>query len=147
MASFVLIPLAMMAWPVAIAALVIVAIILATRGKHRGAVSVVVATILPVLLWKPIIWAADCTHLALTVELGIGQIGSSAPINDNRFAVYDWSVGFAGGANTFLIHDLTDEIALPAAQHRYPLANENGFGEDCAGKVNHLVGHYYVCTF
>jgi hypothetical protein len=61
--------------------------------------------------------------------------------------VFDWSVGLAGGPNTFLIHDVTDEIALPLGQHKYPVETERGFGEDCAGKVQHLLGHYYVCTF
>jgi hypothetical protein len=67
-------------------------------------------------------------------------------VKDGSFEVYDWSVGFAGGPNIFLIHDVSDEIALPMAQHKRPQNAENGFGEECAGKVERLVGHYYVCT-
>jgi hypothetical protein len=63
------------------------------------------------------------------------------------FAAYDWSVGFAGGPNTFLIYDATDEIALPYKLHKQPIAFERGFGDVCAGKVTHLLDHYYVCTF
>lgn len=35
------------------------------------------------------------------------------------FHCHDWSVGLAG-ANTFLIHDVTDEIALPLSKHTHP---------------------------
>jgi hypothetical protein len=31
-------------------------------------------------------------------------------------------------------------------RHIQPSASENGFGEECAGKVRHLLGHYYICT-
>ncbi len=89
----------------------------------------------------------DCVHAALTVQLGIGQLGSSSTPADDRFAAYDWSVGLASGPNTFLLHDPTDEIALPIAEHKHPVASENGFGEQCAGRVSHLFGHYYRCTF
>jgi hypothetical protein len=35
---------------------------------------------------------------------------------------------------------------LPMNQHTQPPSSEDGFGEDCAGKVQHLIAHYYVCT-
>jgi hypothetical protein len=62
------------------------------------------------------------------------------------FKAYDWSIGFAG-SNTFLIWDATDEVALPVRLHQHPLSDEQGLGEDCAGKSEHLIGHYYVCSF
>ena len=76
----------------------------------------------------------------------VGQLGSSSRSNDGSFVVYDWSVGLAGGPNTFLIHDVSDEITLPMAQHAQPPSSENGFREECAGKVRRLMDHYYVCT-
>ncbi len=57
-------------------------------------------------------------------------------VKDDSFVVYDWSVGFAGGPNIFLIHDVSDEIALPMAQHNQPQRAENGFGKECAAKSN-----------
>jgi hypothetical protein len=102
--------------------------------------------IMPVLLWSPINWVADCVHLGLTVGFGAGQIGSSSKPDGRGFAAYDWSVGLAGGPSTFLIHDETGQIALPIAQHVQPSIPENGLEEECAGKVRHLLGHYYVCT-
>jgi hypothetical protein len=99
------------------------------------------------LLWSTIGWATDYVHLGLTAWCGYGQLGSPPKSNGGQFTTYDWSVGLAGGPNTFLIHDVTDEIALPMAQHTHPSISENGFGEEGAGKVRHLVGHYYVCTF
>jgi|HubBroStandDraft_2_1064218.scaffolds.fasta_scaffold1134999_1 hypothetical protein len=63
------------------------------------------------------------------------------------FATSDWSVGLITNRNTFLIYDVTDEIALPPKLHKQPIAFERGFGEICAGKITHLLGHYYICTF
>ena len=133
----------------AIASLVLLAMILisAVRKRPRQIASLSIALIAPILLWWPINWVADCVHLGLTVGFGAGQLGTSSGSDGSGFAVYDWSVGLAGGPNKFLIHDETDEIALPMAQHKDPAASENGFGEDCAGKVRHLLGHYYVCEF
>lgn len=145
--SFFLIPLMVLGWPVAVIALAVWAGLLLVRGRPRRAASLVAAALLAVVLWKPICWAADCVHVALTTQLGIGQLGSSSAPADNRFAAYDWSVGLAGSPNTFLLRDPTDEIALPIAEHKHPVALENGFGEQCAGRVSHLFGHYYRCTF
>jgi hypothetical protein len=145
--SFILIPLVVLGSPVVAVALLVSAGVLAAKKRFRNAASVVLAILLPILLIKPIYWTTDCLHLGLTAGFGLGQLGSTSTQRDRQFAVYDWSVGLAGGPNTFLIHDMTDEIALPIEQHKYPIAAENGFGEDCAGKVKHLLGHYYVCTF
>lgn len=145
--SFFLIPVMVLGWPVAIAALAIAAVLHLRRGRPRRAVTLLLAALLSFVLWKPICWGADCVHVALTTQLGLGQLGSPPAPNGDSFAVYDWSIGFAGGPNIFLLRDPTDEIALPLTKHKYPVASENGFGEDCAGRVDHLFGHYYRCTF
>jgi hypothetical protein len=127
--------------------LLIVIGVLVAMSHLRRAASVFLVLIGPVLLWSPINWVAECVHLGLTVGFGAGQLGSSSKPDGKDFEVFDWSVGLAGGPNTFLIHDKSDQIALPMNQHTQPPESENGFGEDCAGKVSHLLGHYYVCTF
>ncbi len=145
--SFILIPLTVLGAPFVGAGLLVVALVVAVRRRPRMAVSILAAVILPVALWTPIRRTADYVHLALSVWTGAGQLGHSSRPDGGPFAIYDWSVGLAGGPNTFLIYDMTDEIALPPKLHKQPLASEQGFGEDCAGKVSHLLGHYYVCTF
>lgn len=143
--SFLLIPLTAVGYGVA--ALVILAMTLyclAKKRLRRGA-SIFLILLLPVLLWRPLVWAEEIAHLALTVELGVGQLGYSSKFGDDRFVVYDWSVGLAG-ANTFLIHDVTDEIVLPIAQHTRLLSPEDGFEYDCVGKVQRLIKHYYICN-
>jgi hypothetical protein len=64
-----------------------------------------------------------------------------------RFRSFDWPTGLAGGPSTFLIFDESDEIALPFQQHTEDRSEVPGFTESCAGRVQHLQGHYYVCTF
>jgi hypothetical protein len=147
MLSFVLIPLTVLGAPLVGAGLVIAAAIIAVRRRPRMAISILIAVLLPPLLWKPITWTADVIHLGLTVSTGAGQLGRSSKPDGSPFAAYDWSVGLAGGPNTFLIYDVTDEISLPPKLQRQPIPSEQGFGEICAGKVTHLLGHYYVCTF
>ena len=133
----------------AIAAILLVGIVLisAIKKRPRKAASFLLALVTPVLLWWPIVWVAECVHLGMTVGFGAGQLGTSSSPDGSGFVAYDWSVGFAGGPNKFLIHDQTDEIALPIIQHTHPLTSENGFGESCAGRVSHLIGHYYICEF
>jgi hypothetical protein len=145
--SFVLIPTSVLGYLAAVVALCVFALVLLIRRRPRQAASVVIAILMPALLWAPITWAADCLHLALTAGFGAGQLKSRSKPDGEQFGVYDWSIGLAGGPNTFLIHDVTDDIALPIARHIHPLSSENGFGEECSGKVKHLIGHYYVCTF
>jgi hypothetical protein len=147
MVSFLLIPLTVLGAPLVGAGLLVMALVVAERRRPRMAVSILVATLLPLLLWKPITRAADYIHLALTVWTGAAQLGDTSRPDGSSFATYDWSVGLAGGPNTFLIYDDTDEIALPLKLHKQPIADEQGFGDDCAGKVTHLLSHYYVCTF
>lgn len=136
-----------LAVPAAAIVVLCFAVVLSAKRRPLRAGSALLAIVVPALLWVPMIWTSDYVHLALTAGFGAGQIGRPAKSDRGQFTTYDWSIGFAGGPNTFLIHDPTDEIALPLNQHKQPIASEMGFGEDCAGKVRHLMGHYYVCTF
>lgn len=145
--SFVMIPVSLLLYVIAIVVLLTVVLIFATKRQPRRAASFLIALITPLLLWSPITWAVDCVHLGLTIGFGVGQLGSSSKPVGNGFSAYDWSVGLAGGLNTFLIRDVTDEIAVPMALHTESLNSENGFGEECAGRVRHLLDHYYVCRF
>lgn len=145
--SFFLIPLTLLGFAATFLTVVIVAGYCLAKRRPRRGTSVLLILLLPTLLWRPTIFAANLVHVGLTAGFGIGQLGTTPRVRDDSFVVYDWSVGFAGGPNIFLIHDLSGEIALPVAQHKQSESSENGFGEECAGKVEHLVGHYYVCTF
>ena len=138
--GFFLGPLAALGAMLVGAGLIITALVIALRRRPRMAASLLGAALLPLLLWRPIDWTAYSMHLALEVWTGAIQ-------PDGPFVGYDWSVGLAGGPATFLIYDVTDEIALPPELHKQPIAFEQGFGEICAGKVIHLLGHYYVCEF
>jgi len=145
--SFIMIPLSLLGCAIGSIAILATTVFLFIKRRPRRGVSIFLVFLLPVLLWRPIVLAADLIHLGLTVRFGIGQLGVSSKSNANDFAAYDWSVGFAGGPTTILIHDGTDEIVLPVAQHTKPLSSEDGLGEECAGRVQHLVSHYYVCSF
>jgi hypothetical protein len=81
---------------------------------------------MPFIFKAPINWAADCLHLVLTVKFGFGVLSPQGAkgnalidfipipaINNESFSAFDWSVGVAGGINTFLIRDLTGEVTLP----------------------------------
>ena len=142
--SFLLIPLTVFGYGVAALVILAIALYCLVKKRPKRGASVFFILILPVLLWRPLNWADNLAHLALTVQFGVGQLVSSES-DDNRFVVYDWSVGLAG-ANTFLIHDVTDEIVLPMTQHTRPPSSEDGFEEECAGKVQRLIKHYYVCN-
>ena len=143
--SFVLIPLTVLGYGIAALVILTIAVYCLTKKSPRRGASIFFILILPVLLWRPLSWADDVAHLGLTVKFGIGQLGSSLEASDASLVVYDWSVGLAG-SNTFLIHDVTDEIALPMAQHTRAPSSEGGFEEECAGKVQRLIKHYYVCN-
>lgn len=144
MVSFVAIPISLLAFLVAAIALTGASVVLAAKKRPRAAASALIAALAPVLLWSPINWVADCAHLGLAIGFGADPASTK---DRSGFAAYDWSVGLAGGPNRFLIYDESDEIARPLALHTHPPSSEDGFGEDCAGKVRHLLGHYYVCTF
>jgi hypothetical protein len=144
--SFILIPLSLLGYAVALVAVLAMALYFLIKKRPRRGASVLMVFLLPVLLWVPINRAADLVHLGLTVGFGAGQLGA-AKSSDSNFAAYDWSVGLAGGPNRFLIHDVTGEIALPTAQRRHPPDFDDGFWEECAGKVRRLAPNYYVCSF
>jgi hypothetical protein len=146
-ASFFMIPISLLGYAIGSIAIFATTVFLLVKKRQRRAASIFLVFLLPLLLWRPINWAADMAHLGLTVGFGTGQLGVTSESRGNDFAAYDWSVGLAGGPNTFLIHDVTDEIALPMVQHTHPSSSEDGFGEECAGKVHRLVGHYYICSF
>ena len=143
--SFLLIPLTALGYAIAALLILAVALYCVVKKRPRRGASVLFILILPVFLWLPLNWADDVAHLALTVNFGIGQLGTSSRSNGGSFVAYDWSVGLAG-ANTFLIHDVTDEIVLPMAQHTRPPSSEDSLEEECAGKVQRLIKHYYVCN-
>ena len=145
--SFLLIPLSLLAYGIAFVVILGLTVYCLVKKRARIGASILLILLLPVLLWRPMNWALDMVHLGLTAGFGIGQLGAPSKSSDGSFVAYDWSVGLAGGPNTFLIHDVTDEIALPMAQHKHPSSSENGFGKECAGRVHHLLNHYYICTF
>lgn len=145
--SFVLIPLSRIIDGIAFLVILAMAVYCFVKNRPRRGCSVLLALLLPVLLWWPIDWVADVVHVGITCGFGGGQLGAPSKSSDGSFVTYDWSVGLAGGRNTFLIHDVTDEIALPMAQHTHQASSENGFEEECSGKVRRLIRHYYVCSF
>jgi hypothetical protein len=146
-ASFIMIPLSLLGYAIGSIIIFMTTVFLLVKKRPRRGASIFLIFLLPVLLWRPLNWVADLAHLGLTAGFGAGQLGVPAKSSGSDFAVYDWSVGLAGGPNTFLIHDVTDEIALPMDKHTRPPNSENGFGDECAGKVHRLAGHYYICTF
>lgn len=145
--SFLMIPISLLGYAVGSIIVLGTTVFLLIKKRPRTGASILLIFLLPLTLWSPINRVADLIHLVLTAGLGVGQLGTSSTSGDSEFFVYDWSVGLAGGPNRFLIHDVTDEIARPMAKHTNPSSSENGFGEECAGRVDRLVSHYYVCTF
>jgi hypothetical protein len=116
------------------------------KRRPRKAASYLLALALPVLLWRPLIWATECVHLGLTLWLGLGEL-SATKTSDGKFADYDWSVGLVTNPDTFLIYDATDEVALPMAQHKILARSKSQFVKLCARNARHLIGHYYICSF
>ena len=142
--SFVLIPLTMLGYGVATLIILALGFYCILKKRPRRGASILFIVTLPVLFWRPLNWADNMAHLALTIELGIGELGSSSESGANSFVSYDWSVGLVG-ANTFLIHDVTDEVTLPIAKHKRPPSSEDDLEKECAGKVQRLTKHYYIC--
>ena len=85
------------------------------------------------LMWLPINWVADVAHIGLTRRLGVGQLGSPSKSSDGGLPIYDWSVELSISPSIFLVHDDTDEIAVPITQPTQPPSSESGFAEECAG--------------
>lgn len=143
--SFILIATSMLCLPLIGTVMVGLVIVLTAKRLPRRAASIAIALIAPVLFWTPIGWAADCLHLVVTETTGLGQIGHYSLRGGGE--AYDWSVGLAGGPNTFLVHDETDVIAKLAKPRQLSTASATGIEEECAGRVQRLFGHYYTCTF
>jgi hypothetical protein len=138
-ASFLLIPLSLVGFAIASLVILVLAVRCMVKRRWRRGASVLLIVLLPVLLWQPVKWAANMAHLGLTVGFGAG-IGVVERGSDGNFAAYDWSVGLAGGPSTLLIHDVTDEVALPIAQHTHPTSSQHGLREECANRVRLLIG-------
>ncbi len=71
---------------------------------------------------------------------------SPTPPAGQPVAIYDWSIGFAGGPIKLVIHDPTGTIAMPPTELVPPAWRDNGWFGECAGKVQQLIGHYYICV-
>jgi hypothetical protein len=123
------------------------AILFCAKKNFRRAASLLLAIIAPLVLRVPIAWAANYVHLGLTVWFGFGVLGPIPQPDAHGFAVYDWSYGLVSNGNTFLIRDDTGRISLPMDRQVNGLNSQNGWFEQCAGKVDHLLGHYYLCEF
>ncbi|MBS1813337.1 MAG: hypothetical protein JSS87_00510 [Acidobacteria bacterium] len=145
--SFLLIPLTALGYLILLITILCGAAYCFIKKRARTGASFLLVGVLPVLMWLPINWVADVIHIGLTRGLGVGQLGSPSKSADGKFAIYDWSVGLSISPGIFLVHDASDEIALPVAQHMQPPSSELGFAEECAGKVHHVVGHDYICSF
>lgn len=145
--SSLLIPLSALVYLVLLIAMICGAAYCFIKQRVRRGASLFLVVLLPMLMWWPVNWVADVIHIGLTRRLGLGQLGSASKSSDGKFAIYDWKVGLSISPSTFLVHDDTDEIALPMAQHTKPPSTELGFAEECAGKVHHVIGHDYICTF
>ena len=142
--NLLLMPLTLLGFVTAAIIIVVLAVLLLFRKRPKRGASILLVLLLPLILWRPITRIAEMIHIGLTVNLGIGQLGV-AKVGGEGFTVYDWSIGLVTNPSTFLIHDVTDEIALPLAQHTHPASDEAGFGEGCAGKVSRVLKHYYIC--
>jgi len=143
--GFLLIPITVLGTPAFGIGLLVWSLILFFRRRPRKAISILFALLAPVLLFRPIIWVSDCLHLGLTVGFGLAQLGPNKKPDSSQILVADWSTGLAGGPDTFLLHDSSDQVALPESQHTRPDPLQGGVGEDCSGKVRRVLGHYYVC--
>ncbi len=143
--NIVLVVWALVAGPAVALLLIWLTCVLALRRRQRRAASTLLAVAVPALLLVPMELVADYVHLGLMLTFGIGIIGPMPPAG-LPVAVYDWSTGFAGTNNTFLIHDITDAIAQPLTNGVPQAWRGNGWFGECAGKVQHLIGHYYICN-
>lgn len=133
--------------PFAGVALVGFCILLAVRKRWKKSLSFAAIPVIAWALHQPVLFCCDYVHLLLLEPVYQEAIAASGKPPGARFAAFDWSVGFAGGPNTFLIYDETDAISRPFNDQPGIATQEDGFGPDCAGKVRHLLAHYYVCDF
>ncbi len=135
--------LAFVVLPLAALLLIGLACVLAWLRYWRRAASLLLAVAAPAFLVVPMAILAPYVHLGLMLAFDIGYLGP-APLQGQPVTVYDWSTGMVGGPNTFLIHDRTDAIALPLAKSG-PAWRDSDLLRTCAGRVQHLIGHYYIC--
>ena len=145
--SFFLIPARVLGGPIVGVGLLALASVKAVNRRPRTGVSILMAAVLPVALEGPVTWTSDNLHLALTAWTGSGRLGDPAGPKAQPFVVYDWSVGLAGGQNTFLIFDATDQIARPSADVRGAGELYPGIRRACSGRTVRLIRHYYVCRY
>jgi hypothetical protein len=134
--------------PVIVIGLLVALVYFLWKRRWRAALTGVIAPTLCVALAFPLARSpAHYVHLLVTRHTYDAQITLLPGTLGHRFGSFDWSTGFAGGPSTFLIFDESDEIALPIQKHTADPSAEPGFEESCADRVQHLQGHYYVCTF
>ena len=136
--------LEVMACPAVALLLIGTACVLGWQRRPRGAISALLALAAPVLLLVPMRLMQPYVHLGLTLGFGIGYIGP-APLKGEPVAIHDWTTGMVGGPNTFLIHDPTDAIASSRTSTGFPAWRNDDLLRECAGRSDHLIGHYYVC--
>jgi hypothetical protein len=145
--SILMIPIALLVYAAASIIVFGMTVLRVVQKRPRRGASIFLILLLPVILWLPINRAADFVHLGLTALFGAGQLGEPSISIDGKFIAYDWSVGLAGGLNTFLIYDATDEVTLPLAKQTKPSGLPNELSEECSGRAQRLLSHYYVCSF
>ena len=121
------------------------ALVLGWRRQRCRAVSMLLALAIPAALLRPITMVQPYVHLGLTLGFDIGYLGA-APSKEGSATIYDWSAGLAGGPNTFLIYDRTDMITRPLPKDDAPVGNAMNLLMACAGRTQHLIGHYHVCV-
>ena len=143
--SFLLIPTSGLIVPLVGLAACGVVMALLINWLPQRAISVVAALSTPLLQGSPILWTSECLHTLVTVTTGAGQIGCYSLRGGGE--AYDRSAGFAGGSNTFLIHDCTDQISSTHTPSRTESAANEDLRDACAGKFRHLIGHYFICVF
>jgi hypothetical protein len=134
--------------PIVVIGLVVALVYFLWKRRLHAALTGVLAPTLCVVLAFPLArLPAQHVHFLVTRHLYDAQVTSLRGTPGHRFGSFDWSTGFAGGPSTFLIFDESDKIALPMQKHTADRQEEQGFADSCAGQVQHLQGHYYVCTF
>ena len=146
--GFVLALVLGLGWPFALGLVLLVAVVMLVMHRVRLAASLVLAPLCVTISWTLLVQAATYLHLGITVLVSMEPSRASGKTsNVQQLTVYDWSTGLAGGPTTLLIRDVSDEIASPLVKHRTWASQGVGTEEECAGKVRHLVDHYYLCTF
>lgn len=146
--GFVLILVLGFGWPLVLGLVFSISVVMLVMRRFRLGTSIVLAPLSVIILWVPLVQAATYLHLGLTI-LATAELSRAYGKSSNvqQLTVYDWSTGLAGGPATLLIRDPSDEIASPLVKHQVSALPGAEIEEECAGKVRHLVGHYYLCTF